>query len=209
MNYIGENLKYLLKQEGISENELSRRLGIAQQIINRIISGSNQNPKISTLMPIANYFNIALHNFIDSPLANQDYKNDSIQTIKIPYIEFREIKNIGIEEAILKTPKFISADFTDKKNYFATSMYDDSMEPKFPKGTILVFEKTEDVVSGDFCLLKGDKNNYLFRQVLLNSMDKKFIKCLNPSGDDFEALPLPINFYVLATLLESRNIFNS
>ena len=209
MNYIGENLKHLLKQEGISENELSRRLGIAQQVINKIISGANQNPKISTLMPIANYFNIALHNFIETPIANIQNQNNLSKTNKIPYLDFREIKTLGVEEAILVTQKYISADFSDKKDYFATSMYDNSMEPKFPKGTILVFEKTEEAFSGDFCLLKGDNNHYMFRQILINSMDKKFIKCLNPTGDAFDAIPLPVNFYVLATLLESRTIFNS
>lgn len=209
MNYIGENLKYLLKRESISENELSRRLGVAQQIINRMISGTNQNPKIATLMPIANYFNIALHDLIQKPLANVENQNYETQTLKIPYIEFREIKKLGIEEAVLATKKYISADFNDNKNYFATTMYDDSMEPKFPKGAILVFEKTEEIYSGDFCLIKGDDNHYMFRQILINSLDKKFIKSLNPREDDFNALPLPINFYVLATLLESRTIFNS
>ncbi|WP_028388747.1 helix-turn-helix domain-containing protein [Legionella fairfieldensis] len=209
MNYIGENLKYLLKQESISENELSRRLGIAQQIINRIISGSNQNPKIATLMPIANYFNIPLHNFIENQLADSKNKAEATHIHRIPYIEFREIKNLGVEEAILLTKKYISVDINNKTDYFATSMYDDSMEPKFSKGTILVFEKTGEAISGDFCLLKGDNSHYMFRQVLINSMDKKFIKCLNPTGEDFSALPLPVNFYVLATLLESRTIFSS
>lgn len=209
MNYIGENLKYLLKQEGISENELSRRLGLAQQAINRIISGTNQNPKISTLMPIANYFSVPLHDFIESQINSNLKKIKDEQLHKIPYIDFREVKCLGVEEAILNTEKYISVDLSSQKKYFATSMYDDSMEPKFPKGTILVFEKTEVAVSGDFCLLKGDNNHYMFRQVIINSMDKKYIKCLNPNDGDFSAISLPINFYVLATLLESRTAFRS
>lgn len=209
MNYIGENLKHLLKEEGISESELSRRLGVAQQIINKIISGTNQNPKIATLIPIANYFNIPLHNFIENQLVNVKSLTGESQTHQIPYIEFREIKNLGVEEAISITKKYISIDADKKKNYFATSMYDDSMEPKFPKGTVLIFNKTESVINGDFCLLRGDNNHYMFRQVLINSMDKRFIKCLNPAEEDFSALPLPINFYVLATLLEARTIFGS
>jgi transcriptional regulator with XRE-family HTH domain len=209
MNYIGENLKYLLNQECISENELARRLGIAQQVINRIIAGTNQNPKIATLLPIVNYFNIPLHNFIEGQIKSNLNKSQDTQIHKIPFVDFREIKSLGVEQAILITKKFISVDLTNNKNYFATCMYDDSMEPKFSKGTILVFEETKEAVSGDFCLLKGDNNHYMFRQVIINSMDKKFIKCLNPIGEEFSAIPLPVNFYVLATLLESRTAFGS
>lgn len=208
MNYIGENLKHLLKQEGISENEFSRRVGLTQQVVNRIISGSNKNPKIDTLLPIANYFNIPLHEIIETHIADSD-KKVFYEAYKIPYIEFRDILNRGIEAALLAASKYVSVDMNEKNNYFATSMYDDSMEPKFPKGTILVFEKTKNIVSGDFCLLKGDNNHYMFRQIIISSIDKKFIKCLNPNNADFSALPLPINFYVLATLLEARTIFNS
>lgn len=207
MNYISENLKHLLKQEGISESELSRRLGLTQQVINRMISGSNKNPKIDTLMPIANYFNVPLHDIIENHLAVNFNTKIVTETHKIPYIEFRDIKNLGVEVALSVATRYISVDINGKNNYFATSMYDDSMEPKFPKGTILILEKTENIISGDFCLLKGDNDNYMFRQVIISSINKKFIKCLNPTNTDFNALPLPVNFYVLATLLEARTIF--
>ena len=49
MNNISNNLKELLKHEGISENELAKRVGISQQIINRLITGINTNPKLETI----------------------------------------------------------------------------------------------------------------------------------------------------------------
>ena len=206
MNLIGPNLKRLLLKENISENELSKRLGISQQIINRIISGLNQNPKLSTIMPIAEYFNIPLHELVSNPFDNnlplKKFNN------KVPYVEFKELKNLGVEKALSSAKRYISIDVDVNCNYFATSMYDNSMEPKFSKGSILVFATHTEAYSGDFCLLKDDSNHYMFRQIMINSLDKKFVKCLNPICEEYDVLPLPINFYILATLLESRNFFN-
>lgn len=205
MNYIGVNLKKFLTKERISENELAKRIGIPQQIINRIITGINQNPKLSTIIPIANYFKVPLQELI----SNSDLDNTQMinSQIKIPYIEFTDIVEHDINQAILHSKKFITADLDQTKDYFATTMNDDSMEPKFSKGTILVFEKEKTPFNGDFCLLKDDKNHYVFRQILINSTNKKFIKCLNPVDDGCTVIPLPINIYVLATLLESRSFF--
>lgn len=207
MNYIGINLKKLLKKECISENELSKRIGVPQQIINRIITGINQNPKLSTITPIANYFNVPLQELISN--VDFDIGNTSMANapIKIPYVEFKDIEEYDINHAISHSQKFITADLDQNKDYFATTMNDDSMEPKFSKGTILVFEKEKVPFNGDFCLLKDDENHYVFRQIMINSTNKKFIKCLNPTSEAFTIIPLPINIYVLATLLESRTFF--
>jgi transcriptional regulator with XRE-family HTH domain len=208
MNF-GKNLKFLLKKEQISENELSKRTGISQQIINRIVSGENINPKLSTILPLANYFKIPLQDLIYNYSVN-NITPSSKSSLKIPYIEFIDLETSGIDIALTRVEKYITVDILNPtKHYFATSMYDDSMEPKFSKGSILVFEKDKDLNNGDFCLLKGEENVYLFRQIMINSADKKYIKCLNPTFDGYKIVPLPINIYVLATLLESRTNFFS
>lgn len=209
MNYIGINLKKLLKKEGISENELSKRVGVPQQIINRIITGINQNPKLSTITPIANYFKIPLQELIYS--FDLDLENTpSINTqIKIPYVDFRTIEEHGIFHAILHTQEFITANLDHTKIYFATRMNDDTMEPKFSKDAILIFEQEREPLNGDFCLLRDESDQYIFRQIMINSTNRKFIKCLNPAYDAYTVIPLPINIFVLATLLESRTSFPS
>jgi transcriptional regulator with XRE-family HTH domain len=207
MNYIGINLKKFLKKECMSENELSKRIGIPQQVINRIITGINQNPKLSTITPIADYFNIPLHELISN--ANLDVTNTQIMNSqhKVPFVEFKDIEEHGINDAISHTNKYITADLDQNKSYFATTMNDNSMEPKFSQRTILVFEKGKEPFNGDFCLLKDERDHYVFRQIMINSTSKKFIKCLNPTNDAYAVIPLSINIYVLATLLESRTLF--
>lgn len=203
MNNIAKNLKLLISKEDISENELSKRVGIPQQVLNRIVSGSNFNPKLTTILPVAEYFKVPLQALIyeDLTLHRVEFKNSSI---KIPFIDIKEMQLLGIDSAISNTSRFISVDMNPNPDYFATEMYDNSMEPKFPINSILIFEKNKIPCTGDFCLLKSNDNQYIFRQVMMNTENKKYIKCLNPSLPDFTLLPMPINLYVLATLLESR-----
>lgn len=207
MNYLGINLKKLLRKECISENELSKRVGIPQQMINRLISGENQNPKLSTITPLANYFKVPLHELI----SNENLDVHNIHKVsnqnQIPLLEFKNIEEHGIDYAISNAKKFLTVDLDLNKNYFATKMNDNSMEPKFPQGTILIFDKEKIPFNGDFCLIKDDSNHYIFRQVMINSKNKKFLKCLNPANQEYMLIPLSVNIYVLATLLESRTIF--
>lgn len=60
-NPVKENLKKLMQADGkISEGELSRRTGIPQTTIHRILSGQIKESKPSTLKPIAAYFKLSL-----------------------------------------------------------------------------------------------------------------------------------------------------
>jgi transcriptional regulator with XRE-family HTH domain len=207
MNQIAKNLKFLVLNEGISENELSKKIGIPQQVLNRLVTGINLNPKLKTISPIAEYFNIPLQELINCDLTCQSDKN-FFNSIKVPFINFVDLQKGGIEAAISKANKFVSVDMKKDKHFFATEMYDNSMDPKFPFGSILIFEQNNDPVNGDFCLLRTEVNEFLFRQVLFKDKTKKYMKCLNPHFSDYKLEIIPVNFYVLATLLESRISFN-
>ena len=52
-------LKYLMNDVGgISEGELSRRTGVPQPTIHRILSGMTPSPRIQAIQPLAEFFNI-------------------------------------------------------------------------------------------------------------------------------------------------------
>lgn len=60
-NPVKENLKRLmLADDEISEGELSRKTGIPQSTIHRIVSGQIKESKPSTLKPLANYFGLTI-----------------------------------------------------------------------------------------------------------------------------------------------------
>ncbi|WP_282270034.1 XRE family transcriptional regulator [Stenotrophomonas sp. PS02298] len=57
MNKLALNLRELMRHEGgLSENQLSRNTGVPQPTIHRILSGRVEDPRDSTLRPLAEYF---------------------------------------------------------------------------------------------------------------------------------------------------------
>ncbi|KAF1005446.1 MAG: putative HTH-type transcriptional regulator [Luteibacter sp.] len=62
MNRLASNLRTLIAQQGISENELSERTGVPQPTINRILRGESRDPRDSTVAPLARYFGTTVEN---------------------------------------------------------------------------------------------------------------------------------------------------
>jgi len=60
MNRLAVNLKTLLAQQGLSENELAERTGVQQPTINRILRGESKDPRDSTVEPLARYFGVSV-----------------------------------------------------------------------------------------------------------------------------------------------------
>lgn len=58
MDKTAENLAKLLKEEGISINELSRRTGVPQPSITRTLNKTHKEPRSGIVDPIAKYFGI-------------------------------------------------------------------------------------------------------------------------------------------------------
>lgn len=61
MNKLAANLRKLMSREGnLSENQLSRNTGVPQPTIHRVLSGRVEDPRDSTLRPIADYFRVSV-----------------------------------------------------------------------------------------------------------------------------------------------------
>lgn len=185
MSNLKNNLRELLQKSKLSENELARRTGIPQQIINRMLSGVNKNPKISTILPIVRYFGISIDQLIGE-LNNKDIRlnTEHYGWSEVPLIAWEEI---GITNKSSKKCLTIPTDAPVSKEAFAVKMPDDSMELKFYKNTILIFEPKKDPKSHDFVLINSTlAYNIIFRQVIFKD-NNVYIKCLNPKLECYKA----------------------
>ena len=70
MENLARNLKILINKEQISEAELSRRCGVTQPMINRIVNAKTDNPKLKTLLRISRYFGISITDLVESKISN-------------------------------------------------------------------------------------------------------------------------------------------
>jgi transcriptional regulator with XRE-family HTH domain len=207
MNKLGENLKQLLQQAKLSENELSRRTGIPQQIINRMISGKNINPKLETIKPIASYFTISISQLIGEGNLSKEIKlsTDHLGWTEVPLLNFLNNNLLSLGEVASTTSNKVKIDTPVSADGFAVQMFDDSMEPRFPKGTLLVFDATRKLKSGKFYLIYSKilADKYRFRQILIKN-SAKLVRCLNPKSNCYEAKLLQSTDIIMGVLVQAR-----
>lgn len=65
MNYIGARLKYLRKQDDITQQQLATAIGISKSTISMYENG-NREPDFETLEKFADYFNVNMSTFFPS-----------------------------------------------------------------------------------------------------------------------------------------------
>lgn len=205
MNKLSANLKNLLFNAKISENELARKTGISQQIINRILSGQNKNPKIATLIPLANYFMVSISQLIGDDIFDVKPKlnTNHLGWQEIPMIDWCLLKKKPLNVLLSQSNEKLLVDINPSRNIFALRMHDDSMEPKFSNGAILIFDSNKKPSNGDFYLLELPNHEIEFRQLFIKN-NKLYKKCLNPLHQDYKATPIEDEIKSIGLLIQSR-----
>lgn len=203
------NLSKLLLKEALSENELARRTGIAQQIINRILSGENRNPKLATLSPIAKYFNISISQLIgESELENNSLPPLQLSNLReIPIIDFNLLETYPLLELIHQSNETIISDKTiNEKQLFAIKLIENLIEPKCPSGSLLIFDMKKKPIHGDFVLLKIPHHPIGIRQYFIKE-ERCYINDFNSARQDFQTMTLN-EHHCLGVLIQSRVSYN-
>lgn len=205
MKKLRNNLKNLLHNAKISENELSRRTGVPQQVINRILSGENKNPKIATLSPLANYFMVSISQLIGDDIQASETKLNTQHSgwQEIPLIDWKSLGKSPLDELLSNSKDKLSIDITPADKVFAVRMVCNSMEPKFTEGTLLIFDPYKKPSSGDFVLLHLSDNEVIVRQIFIKK-GKIYKKCLNPRCKDYKLTLLSQDCSYLGSLIQSR-----
>lgn len=178
-NPVKENLKRLMQADGkISEGELSRRTGIPQTTIHRILSGQIKESKPSTLKPIAAYFKLSLAQLQGDEAISSNKNPSPLQSMGtpaklIPLITWelatvwkKRHKNYKHESTSgwVATNKSVGAaayGLTIQGNSMASSH-----GPSFEDGCEIVVDPDRTPKHGDFVVVKqNDKPNAILRQL--------------------------------------------
>jgi len=206
MKNLSTNLRTLIANAKLSENELARRTGISQQIINRILSGENANPKIATLSPIAKYFTLSISQLIGEERTNAPSINPSpLGWQEIPLFSWDKLHQISFDEILMTDQPKMLVDIQASTSTFAVKLEENSMEPKFAAGTLLVFDFEKSPLNRDFVLVQLDEYNVQFRQIVFKN-NRQYIKCFNPNHKDYKISLLNKQARHLGTLVQSRTV---
>lgn len=202
MNKLSDILKTLLKHRKLTVSELSRHTGIVQPVIYRMTTGETDNPKLSSLLPIANYFNVSISQLIgEEPLdTTSQAAPQKITTLPLlPWVDAYDYKN-----ATLKVQKNITASGLSN-DAFALIMPDTSMEPMFQRGSLLIFDPVIEPQDRSFVLVQlKEAQAPVFRQLIID-VNQRYLKPLNPDLKLFKMRLLNEKDNIIAILIESRN----
>ena len=162
--FIAENLSALLKQRNLNVNQLAQLIGIPMMTIRRLLSGETEDPRISTLKLIANYFNISIDSLINGASHNKILGSKGIKSYLIPKFTWVSLSRLNKTEILdineweewesisLSEPHILS------NESFALESRP-SMYARFPKGTIFIIDPQALPTDGDIVLIKIKQNN--------------------------------------------------
>ncbi|MBQ7308010.1 MAG: helix-turn-helix domain-containing protein [Clostridia bacterium] len=140
--------KELRKSKKITQNQLSKDLGVNQATISKWESDVSF-PDYSTLIKIAKYYKVS----IDYLLNDNNNENQHQGGIKIPVLGVipAGIPIEAIEDII--DYEDISYALSKTGNFFALKVKGDSMSPQIEEDDILIIKQQEDAQSGEVCVI--------------------------------------------------------
>jgi SOS-response transcriptional repressor LexA len=210
--FISDILKALMFKKNIRATQLAREINVPQQTLQRIVSGNSPRPHVTSLKPIADYFNISIEQLKgDIPLPDELVEIDNVPvqkpvTNQIPLIKWDEF-NQDFDLAQYHPSEYILVDGKLSKANFSVQMQDASMSPYFPEKSILIFSKDKEVKDRSYVLVAlGDSNTAVFRQILFDGTHR-YLKPLNPDLNMFKMQLSKENDKILGVLVECRHSY--
>jgi SOS-response transcriptional repressor LexA len=212
---ISNILKALMFKRNLNTSQLARDTELPQQTLQRIVSGASPRPHGKTLKPIADFFEVSLEQLKgESPLP------ENVANIELPVLSRPKAKEIPVlgwtdisahiksENSDLITG-YIYASPSFSAHALAVNLPDSSMEPYFPKGSLLILDPEK--VPTDRCFVLVDiteSNTIIFRQYLLDG-ENSYLKALNPDLNTFPMRILSKEDKVFGVMIEFRHQYEN
>jgi|GEM_PF-3612201 len=204
---IAENLKRLLFEQDLTPTELARQIDIPQQTIQRIVKNKIKKPHAKTVKLIADFFKIDVHELTgetDSLFFKEtDNKNKQPAGLAIPVYDWTQLDTLEKlhdtqpQQRIFTMPNY-------HEHTFGVVMNDSSMNPYFPKDSILVIEPNTNTDDRAFVLVHlKSSNTFLFRQLLTDG-ENMFLKALSQDLAMFPVRKLNSTDTIIGNVVETR-----
>ena len=202
MSDLADKLKTLMRRNNITETELARKTKIGQPVIHRMASGNTINPKVLTLLPIAQHFNLHVCDLInDAPLPQQSDTDQAETLFRIPLVPFEKLPQ-WLEPLHIFEPEENSViDRPVGDHAFATMITDSSMRPTMPEGTLMVIDPEYVPKNLDYILVyRKSANCCLIKQLLIDGEQN----LLKPHNRDFQIQELRSNDHIVGPVIQTK-----
>ena len=193
----------LMKKHNINGRDLSRKTGIHHATLNRLLAGVMEDPKLSILEAISDYFGVSI-NYI---LGNDRYQENGTHRLgaiyQIPVISWDKVADA---DSYLKTltdenwSDWITLDQAYNSKLFALRSTK-SMSPKYMVNTVLIIDPTAVVSDGDIVVvLLKEKAISTIREVIIG----EDYYLVNPNLTSSEKVILDDSIQIIGVVTETR-----
>lgn len=203
---LADNIRFLRKQHGLSQDELAARLGYKSfTTIQKWESGVSE-PPLKQIAKMAKLFNINMQDLVDCTLPQQTSPKKGF---KIPVLG-QVAAGVPIEaiEDVIDYEE-IPVEWTKTGEYFGLKIKGDSMSPRILDGDVVIVRKQSTCDSSDIAVILVDGEDATVKKIQISNGGIMLIP-LNPAYDPkfFDrqtVLNLPVT--IIGKVVELRGKF--
>lgn len=184
---LGENITTLMKHCEMDAAALSSETGLPASTISRLRSNTTEfSPNLSSLIPIARYFQISVSQLIGEEALPKDICGTfkpSITRQFIPHFSPNDFPAC-LKSSIADNP-IIEIDLPVSRKTFAITIQGNAMEPQIPDKALVIIDPEISAENKDIVLtIPPGKNIPVLRQLLIDG-EEKYLRTLNPAFNEF------------------------
>jgi transcriptional regulator with XRE-family HTH domain len=199
-SFAGQNLKYLRKLRGLTQEEFATKLQIKRSLLGAY-EEERAEPRLDVLEIVSDEFGISLDDLLRTDLTGSDGSYLSKRRQQKMGNEGNQIHFVPMKAAAGYLAGYADEEFIDELNTFTLPMLGsgqfrafeiigDSMLPT-PSGSIIVGQKSErleDVKSNTACIVVSRSEGIVYKRVSRNGRDKSRLTLVsdNPSYQPYE-----------------------
>ena len=202
---LAKTIEYLMETRNINMNQLHKKTGVPVTTINRLLNEKNANPTISSLIPIANFFEITLNQLMGIDPSNLDplidkYAPKNSLWRNVPIISWERAAEWSANISTANISETISTDILLGNNPYALIISESNWEGFFPNSVIII-DSSILPDHGDYAVIlkKGQKRASL-KQILIDD-DKTYLR---PVNKDYQTQILDESYELLGVVVQIR-----
>jgi SOS-response transcriptional repressor LexA len=206
---LSETLKTLMARQNLRTAQLARATGVLQPVLHRMASGATDNPRVQTLLPLADYFDVSIKQLLGlTPLPDVELNIGQVsqQQSKIPLLTRWQDIVIFLAGSPQLSNNLVQTELHVGALAYAITVKDSTMQPQFPEGSTLLVAPSIEAQNGDFVIVQlPGTDEPSFKQMLFDVGETHF-KPLNP---EFKTIIISNNepCNLLGVVLECRTHF--
>lgn len=204
MSILGDNLRNLRKNKGLTQTELAMQIGVKRAVIGAYEEGRAE-PKLQTLQTISRFFKASIDDLLNGPMHKQtqtDVQGSNLRVLPVVVAAGADAETIplvpvkasagyaagyGDVEFISNLPQF-QMPFAELGNNRTCRMFQiqgDSMLP-VPPGAYIVGEYVQDWLSvkdNTCCIVVTRDNGVVYKRIVNRLADKQELQLLSDNRD--------------------------